>query len=69
MELDQVEVLEVIPATVPAGTHPGSWRCSSCSSPYPVGEGFKVLYDTIPGLRTVAYVCRACAEAVAVRPA
>lgn len=67
MELDQVEVREVIPATVPAGTHPGCWRCSSCDALYPVEEGFKVLYDTVPGLSTVAYVCRDCAEAA--RPA
>ena len=63
MELRDVTVREVEPAAVPAGAPRGQWQCCSCAAPYPVEDGFKVLYDTLPGVSAVAYVCPACAEA------
>lgn len=62
MKLDEVDVLQVEPAETPEDSR-GDWRCASCGSAYPVADGFKVLYDTVPGATAVAYVCPGCAAA------
>ena len=62
MPFEGVTIHEVLPAQVP-GAARGHWACSACQASYPVEDGWKVLYDTVPGISVVAYVCPACADA------
>lgn len=63
MVFDDVTVRDVLPAEVPATGPRGDWTCGACEGSYPVAEGWKVLYDTVPGVTVVAYVCATCATA------
>lgn len=61
MVFEDVTVHEVLRAEVPPTAARGHWTCCACEGSYPVEEGWKVLYDTVPGVTVVAYVCQPCA--------
>lgn len=63
MVFEDVTVHEVLPAGVAPSAARGHWTCCACGSTYPVEDGWKVLYDTVPGVTVVAYVCPECAVA------
>lgn len=63
MQLDDVTVRHVERAGIAPTAPRGDWQCCSCGNSYPVADGWKVFYDTVPGVMAVAYVCPACAGA------